>query len=43
LIGFGIFAIRPQPADGGKGIFVKEFDDPTAIRHLSGGKPDSVA
>ena len=28
----GILAIRSQPADGGKGISFKEFNDPTAIR-----------
>jgi len=34
LIGLGFLAIRSQPADGGKGTFFKEFNGPTAIRHL---------
>jgi hypothetical protein len=37
----GILAIRSQPADGGQGIFFKEFNDPSAIRHL--GRSDSLA
>ena len=32
LVGLGFLAIRSQRADGGKGIFFKEFSDPTAIR-----------
>jgi len=40
LVGLGFLAIRSEPADGGKGIFFKEFNASTAIRCLGA---DSLA
>jgi hypothetical protein len=41
LVGLKFLAIRSQPADGGKSLFFKEFNDRIAIRDL--GRSDSVA